>query len=936
MIQKISMLFLLFSTLNSFAQVTISAFTPEHGAMGTSITITGTNFSSTAANNTVRVGGAIATVTSASTTQLTVTTSTTSASNGLITVSNSSGIATSHVDFSTTFSGGIAATASAGTQFVLPKTTISGNTINGFSYDIGSYLSSCDLDNDGSMDIIDIASTASSSLRVFRNISSSGQPLSSSSFDTAVTFTLAANSISVYNGSVDFNNDGKLDILVGRSDGFSILQNTTSGSTLSFTRIDFNISSSSTNRFAVADFDKDGDLDLVGRDGRSSTLRWFQNTYSGSGTTISFGGVSSGTLSAAYTISMNKYVSDLVAGDFDNDGDMDIATMSFWSGNQRVELVENTNTTSGTLSFSSTVHTLVSNLYQTSYWDKPMAIAAGDIDNDGDLDIVAATHGVGTSYASKISLLRNDGSLSFTHMYVGADQSSTSQLTCNVQLKDINGDSKLDIVYYDMNSGQNIFAIMNNYSSGTFAASDFATKSTLKSNPGNGFGLVVEDLNNDGRCDVMITTYSSGILSLMTNGKNVYYSKSTGDLNLTSSWGDQANGTGTSPVSLTTDGSTYILANRATYSLSANTSIGALSLENGKLLDLGTYNLSVNAIYGANATTYINTSSTGKLVSNIPNNNTFFFPVGISAYNPVSITNKSGTSDSFYVVLSDAVLGGGTTGSAATSSTPHVGRTWDINKNTANAGSGVDFTFYWNSGEEVGTIVTPKLYHHDGSSWVKQTGTTSTNATSLSYTGYTGTFSPFTIGDNGTALPVELMNFDVQLNDGIAQLSWTTANELNNSHFEIQRSFDGVKFEMVGTKAGQGTSQTLSTYSYLDRLTNTNIEKVFYRLKQVDFDGMYDYSDVRVLFMNKSTSGRNLVGFPNPTSNEFNVILGLQDGTNYKVNVINAFGVSVFQNNEVYDSNKLLKINAIDWKSGVYLITIEAEGQVSTLQFRKL
>ena len=88
--------------------------------------------------------------------------------------------------------------------------------------------------------------------------------------------------------------------------------------------------------------------------------------------------------------------------------------------------------------------------------------------------------------------------------------------------------------------------------------------------------------------------------------------------------------------------------------------------------------------------------------------------------------------------------------------------------------------------------------------------------------------------------------------------------------------------------------------------------------------------------MNKSTSGRNLVGFPNPTSNEFNVILGLQDGTNYKVNVINAFGVSVFQNNEVYDSNKLLKINAIDWKSGVYLITIEAEGQVSTLQFRKL
>ncbi|ARS36602.1 hypothetical protein [Pontibacter actiniarum] len=93
-----------------------------------------------------------------------------------------------------------------------------------------------------------------------------------------------------------------------------------------------------------------------------------------------------------------------------------------------------------------------------------------------------------------------------------------------------------------------------------------------------------------------------------------------------------------------------------------------------------------------------------------------------------------------------------------------------------------------------------------------------------------------------TPLPVELISFSgVASANGVA-LQWSTASEENNSHFEVERSADGKQFEQIGSVQGHGTSSVMQRYRHLDSrpLPGQN----YYRLKQVDYDGQFEYSKV--------------------------------------------------------------------------------------------
>ncbi|MDX2063275.1 MAG: T9SS type A sorting domain-containing protein, partial [Bacteroidia bacterium] len=105
--------------------------------------------------------------------------------------------------------------------------------------------------------------------------------------------------------------------------------------------------------------------------------------------------------------------------------------------------------------------------------------------------------------------------------------------------------------------------------------------------------------------------------------------------------------------------------------------------------------------------------------------------------------------------------------------------------------------------------------------------------------GIVTTFSPFAIGSNDpiNSLPIELLSFSGERVENGVALAWNTASELNNDRFEVQRalspSFEG--YQTIGTVAGSGTTTTETRYTYTDG--EAPITRVYYRLRQVDYDG---------------------------------------------------------------------------------------------------
>jgi len=126
-------------------------------------------------------------------------------------------------------------------------------------------------------------------------------------------------------------------------------------------------------------------------------------------------------------------------------------------------------------------------------------------------------------------------------------------------------------------------------------------------------------------------------------------------------------------------------------------------------------------------------------------------------------------------------------------------------------------------------------------------------------------FSIGSVNLTSAPLPVELISFIGYANKDENILEWTTASELNNSHFEIQRSRDGQEFENLGKVQGAGTTSLKQEYSFVD--SNPYDGKNYYRLKQIDFDKKIQYSKVILLESNTSTT-LSMTVWPNPLTED--------------------------------------------------------------------
>ena len=151
-------------------------------------------------------------------------------------------------------------------------------------------------------------------------------------------------------------------------------------------------------------------------------------------------------------------------------------------------------------------------------------------------------------------------------------------------------------------------------------------------------------------------------------------------------------------------------------------------------------------------------------------------------------------------------------------------------------------------------------------------------------------FSIWTLGSSAAPLPVELAAFSATLvGNAAVQLKWSTASEKNSARFEAERSLDGLGFARVGTVAAQGTSSSPRVYDLLDAQLPAGAAQLYYRLKQVDADGTFSYSPVRVVGLQGAAEGLAL--YPNPAHAGTATLKGTLPGT--VVTVFDALGRQV-------------------------------------------
>ncbi|RZK32121.1 MAG: T9SS type A sorting domain-containing protein [Hymenobacter sp.] len=143
-------------------------------------------------------------------------------------------------------------------------------------------------------------------------------------------------------------------------------------------------------------------------------------------------------------------------------------------------------------------------------------------------------------------------------------------------------------------------------------------------------------------------------------------------------------------------------------------------------------------------------------------------------------------------------------------------------------------------------------------------------------------------------LPVQLITFTAVAVGADARLNWGTAQETNNHHFEVERSLDGYSFSTINTVAGKGTTALLSTYCYLDAGASAfTTNSLYYRLRQVDYDGKASFSPVQAIYFYHADAG--VVLYPNPTTGSTTLDLGPLPTGDYTVQVFEATGRLVHQ-----------------------------------------
>ncbi len=174
--------------------------------------------------------------------------------------------------------------------------------------------------------------------------------------------------------------------------------------------------------------------------------------------------------------------------------------------------------------------------------------------------------------------------------------------------------------------------------------------------------------------------------------------------------------------------------------------------------------------------------------------------------------------------------------------------------------------------------------------------------------------------------PVEMTYFEGRAKQCSAALEWETASEEQNDYFMVEHSFDGRTFNSIGIVKGHGTTSVVQNYTFEHENVRQNLNH--YRLKQVDYDGTFAYSDIVSVNSNCYKEERGITSiFPNPTTGEVKVKFYMENAQDVELIISDMMGRTITSSNiQLNQGNNLFDINMTDQKSGIYFIQMKNEG----------
>ena len=163
--------------------------------------------------------------------------------------------------------------------------------------------------------------------------------------------------------------------------------------------------------------------------------------------------------------------------------------------------------------------------------------------------------------------------------------------------------------------------------------------------------------------------------------------------------------------------------------------------------------------------------------------------------------------------------------------------------------------------------------------------------------------------------------------EGTVELTWMSATEINNDFYTIARCTDTHNFEVIATINGAGNSSNVNSYYFKDAEAPSG--KLYYRLKQTDFNGNFEYFDIKAVDCGVNAAGISI--YPNPTVNNFVLNVNGYNEEKVQLEMYNAIGQKVINKIFIIKNNDLNQSIVVDYlDEGIYFINIKVGGKIET------
>jgi len=336
-----------------------------------------------------------------------------------------------------------------------------------------------------------------------------------------------------------------------------------------------------------------------------------------------------------------------------------------------------------------------------------------------------------------------------------------------------------------------------------------------------------------------------------------------------------------------------------------------------------------HAMIGANDSSFVKGPVTKR------GNQTFTYPIGDTIYAPLAISNVTNGSAQFraeYIRKNPELDGFDVDMLEAGLNNVSIIEYWQLDRLATTASCRVNLSWRPNSAVDIPAELSVARWNSTSMQWENEGNNATTgdanNGTVTS--SLINTFSPFSLASTtvNNPLPVTYKYFEAIGLSNMNLLEWTTVSEVNANYFEIEKSKDGKVWEALGIIAANGNSNAEINYRFTDFDIDHSV--AYYRLKQYDFDGSFEYSEVRAVNRNH-TQQTELNIYPNPVANGV-VTLSINDFSNAAptIRIVGINGMVVMEKRLNTSFNQRIDLDVSQLSKGTYFVRVEGFQEVIT------